>query len=459
MTYMLVAVTAVLVVVLVSGVLLLKRRAPTATNESYTSGAQIANSDRPTLPEAGVLMAESVLPDGGSQDSIWDALENAAVPVGVSYRPVSSTELARYKAVPLNASAQDVIKGLTKLVNPKDPTLYEVYLPKGAELVKAVGRAGFRGFARNAKGIKAQAILVPAGAAAAAGISWPAVALAGTVMALDMAMQAEQRENQKRLFALMDRAEEHRYKDRIAAHRTADQMLSHAVAVMRDGRNPHLEVARKAAYDVFHNAALFLEANRNLLDGIIDEEGEVDFRTLEKRIAGDLTTTEHFFRELQLAREAISIRRRSLIVDAAAHALEDPTNPYEALQELLSAHVADLERAEAISESLTTQLTTLRMKKGRWYDSDKAVGLHEIQIHKLAAPPTPAVDVEPVRILVAPDGEMQQLIPIEGTLEGDGDVVDAGIVETPDGSATIPTAVPADTDPPTEPMESLPTID
>lgn len=458
MTYVLVAVTAVLVVVLGSGVLLLKRRAPTTLNESSTSGAQIATPDRPTLPEAGVLMAESVLPGGGSQVSIWHALDNAAVPVAVSYRPVSSTELARYKAVPLNAGAQDVIKGLTKLVNPKDPTLYEVVLPKGAELVKAVGQAGFRGFARNAKGIKAQAVLVPAGAAAAAGISWPAVALAGTVMTLDMAMQAEQRENQKRLFALMDRAEEHRYKDRIAAHRTADQMLSHAVAVMRDGRNPHLEVTRKAAYDVFHNAALFLEANRDLLDGIIDDEGKADFRTLEKRIGGDLRTTEHFFRELQLAREAISIRRRSLIVDAAAHALEDPTNPYEALQELLSAHVADLERAEAISESLTTQLTTLRMK-GRWYDSDKAVGLHEIQVHNLAAPPTPAVDVEPVRILVTPDGEIQQLIPIEGTAEGDGDVVDAEIVETPDASATIPTAVPADTDPPTEPMESLPTID
>lgn len=423
MTYVLVAVAAVLVVILVSGVLLGKRRPPTATNESSTSGAQIATLDRPTLPDAGVLMAESVLPEGASQVSIWDALENAAVPVAVSYRSVSSTELAQYKAVPLNAGAQDVFKGLAKFVNPKEPTLYEVVLPKGAELVRAVGQAGFRGFARDAKGIKAQAVLVPAGTAAAAGISWPAVALAGTVMALDMAMQAEQRENQKRLVALMDRAEEHRYKDRITAHRTADKMLSHAVAVMRDGGNPHLEVTRKAAYDVFHNAVLFLEGNRDLLDRIIDDEGKVDFRTLEKRIGGDLRATEHFFRELQLSREAIAIRRRSLIVDAAAHALKEPTNPYEALQELLSAHVADLERAEAISESLTTQFTTLRMK-GRWYDSKKAVGLHEMQIHKLAAAPTPAVDVVPVQILITPDGEMQQLIPIEDAAEGEGDARD-----------------------------------
>lgn len=452
MAYGLMAVTAVLVVILGAAVLLLKRRAPKRYEASSALGTELAIPERPTLPASGVLMAESVLPGGGSQAAIWDALDNAAVPVAVSYRPVSSIELARYKAVPVNAGAQDVIKGLAKLVNPKDPTLYEVVLPKGAELVKAVGQAGFRGFARNSKGIKAQAVLVPAGAAAAAGISWPAVAVAGTVMALDMAMQAEQRENQKRLFALMDRAEDQRYKARITAHRTADQMLSHAVAVMRDGRNPQLDVTRKAAYDVFHEAALFLDANRDLLEGIIDEEGKVDFRILEKQIGGDLKTTGHFFRELQLAREAISIRRRSLIVDAAAHALEDPTNPYEALQELLSTHVADLERAEAICESLTKQLTSIPMK-GRWYDSDKAVGLHEIQIHKLAAPPTPPGELEPVRILVTPDGEMQQLIPIEDTAEEGSHVVDAEVIEVQDGSATVPTSLPIDIDPLTAPME------
>lgn len=142
MTYVLIAVAAVLVVILVSGALLRKRRpaTATATNESSTSGAQVATKDRPTLPDAGVLMAESVLPEGASQVSIWDALENAAVPVAVSYRSVSSTELARYKAVPLNTGAQDVMKGLAKFVNPKEPTLYEVVLPKGAKLVRPLAR-------------------------------------------------------------------------------------------------------------------------------------------------------------------------------------------------------------------------------------------------------------------------------------------------------------------------------
>ena len=45
----------------------------------------------------------------------------------------------------MNAAAQQAVVDIIKALDPRSPTLYWAVLPKGAELVKAVGKSGFRG--------------------------------------------------------------------------------------------------------------------------------------------------------------------------------------------------------------------------------------------------------------------------------------------------------------------------
>ena len=102
---------------------------------------------RPEFPPAGLLVPEGVLRSAGSTSAaIWDALEAAAVPVAIEYRPVTASEIAKFRPVPVNATAQQAIVDIVKALDPKSPTLYRAVLPKGAELVKAVGQSGFRAF-------------------------------------------------------------------------------------------------------------------------------------------------------------------------------------------------------------------------------------------------------------------------------------------------------------------------
>ena len=125
-------------------------RRPDVPRTQVASSTQAQIELRPEFPPAGLLVPEDVLRSAGSTSAaIWDALEAAAVPVAVEYRPVTASEIARFRPVPVNAAAQQAMVDIVKALDPKSPTLYKVVLPKGAELVKAVGKSGFRGFSRT----------------------------------------------------------------------------------------------------------------------------------------------------------------------------------------------------------------------------------------------------------------------------------------------------------------------
>jgi hypothetical protein len=297
---------------------------------------------------------------------------------------------------------------IVKALNPRSPTLYRVVLPKGAELVKAVGKSGFRGFSRSA-GKTTHAVLKPVAAGGAIAAGWPVFAVAGTVLAVDMVSQREQLAHQRRVEAILGRQEERHYIERIKDQRSADAQLSRAINLMLDGRNPQLELALKSADDEFHRSKQFLDSFRGVIDGLGEEDGRVDYRRLEETLGGKAKDVDYFVRELHLARAAIAIKRKAIVADAASVALADPSNPYTALRKFLDAEVHQLEQADTAVAELTEQLSVVELK-GRWHNRDKSVAERQAKLRAQIAPAS-VDDTAELLYLATGSGEILQLLP------------------------------------------------
>ena len=405
-------VVAVIAVLAAAGLLWRSTRRPTSAERhpAPATSALTVTESRPEFPEAGLLVPDEVLRVADSSSvAIWDALESAAVPVAVEYFPVSDAEVTRYRTVPINAAAQQSMAEIVKALNPNNPTLYRVVLPKGTELVKAVGTSGFRGFARGGGKVTAQAVLKPVAAGGAIAAGWPIFAVASTVMVVDMVAQRELRAHQRRVETILGRQEERHYIERIKDQRSADAQLTRAISLMLDGHNPNLELALKSAYDEFHRSQQYLDKYRGVIEHLVDADGKVDYRRLEEVLGGKTRDLDYFLRELHMARGAIAIRRKALLADAASVALADPDNPYTALRKFLDSQVHQLEEADAVASTITKQLTEIQLKGG--WSIPKALKKQE-RLRTLAAPPTIDEDVE-LRFLRTASGELVQVIAIE----------------------------------------------
>ncbi|MET4642381.1 hypothetical protein ABID95_002108 [Streptomyces atratus] len=385
-------------------------RGTTTASGGHTSPNAAAEVEvRTEFPPEGLLVPEDVLRSVGSTSgAIWDALEAAAAPVAVEYYPVSEAEVAKFRTGPVNATAQQAMVGIVEALNPKSPTLFRVVLPKGAELVKAAGTSGFRGFSRSG-GKTAHAVLKPVAAGGALVAGWPVLAVAGTVLAIDMVAQREQRAHQRRIEAILSRQEERAYVERITDQRSADAQLSRAISLMLDGGKPNLELALKSADDEFYRSQQFLEKHRGVIDELVDNDGKVDYRRLEETLGGKEKEVDQFIRELHLARAAIAMRRKALITYAASLALADPTNPYAALRRFVGSQVHQLEDADAVATELTERLTQVELK-GRWRDSDKSVATRQERFRAQVSPPKIDGDTE-IRYLMTSSGELLQVLP------------------------------------------------
>jgi hypothetical protein len=408
-------IAVVVIAVLVTAWLLWRfARRPNVPRAQVTSSAAAEIELRPEFPPAGLLVPEGVLQSAGSSSAaIWDALEAAAVPVAVEYFPVTGTEIARFRTVPVNATAQQAIVDIVKALDPRSPTLYRVVLPRGAELVKAVGQSGFRGFSRTG-GKTAHAVLKPVAAGGAVGgalaAGWPVLAVAGTVFAVDMVSQRQQLAHQRRVEAILGRQEERHYIERLTDQRSADAQLSRAISLMLDGRNPHMELALMSADDEFHRSTQFLDRFRGVLDGLRDEDGRVDYRRLEKTLGGGKAKdVDYFLRELHLSRAAIAIKRKALVADAGAHALADPSNPYTALRKFLDAEAHELEQADTAEAELTEQLSAIELK-GRWHNRDKSLAERQAKLRAQIAPAS-VDDTAELLYLATGSGEILQVLP------------------------------------------------
>jgi hypothetical protein len=403
-------IAAIAIALLVTAWLLWRfSRGPNVARAQVPSSTEAQIDVPPEFPPAGLLVPEGVLRSAGSTSAaIWDALETAAVPVAVEYHPVTASEIAKFRSFPVNASAQQAMVNIVKALNPKSPTVYRVVLPKGMELVKAVGQPGFRGFSRTG-GKTAHAIVIPVSAGGAVAAGWPVIAVAGTVMAVDMVSQRQQLAHQRRVEAILGRQEERHYIERIKDQRSADTQLSRAISQMLDDRNPHMELALKSADDEFHRSTQFLDRFQGVIDRLRDEDGRVDYRRLEETLGGKAKDVDHFVRELHLSRSAIAIKRKALVADAASHALADPSNPYTALRKFLDAEAHQLEQADTAVAELTEQLSAIELK-GRWHNRDKSLAERQAKLLARIAPPSVDGTAE-VLFLATGSGEILQLVP------------------------------------------------
>lgn len=358
------------------------------------------------LPSSGLLVSEEVLRSAESGAlSVWDALERATIPIAVEYFPVSEAEVARYRTVPINSAAQQSITHIVQAVNPNQPTLYRAVLPKGAELVRAVGTSGFRGFSRTG-GRTAHAVLKPVAAGGAVAAGWPIFAVAGTVMAIDMVAQRELRAHQRQVVALLARLDERHYVERVKDQRTADAQLTRAISLILDGHTPGLDHALKSAYDEFHRAQQFIEKYERAIQELVGPDGKVDYRELEKLIGKEGEDLDFFF-HLRMARGAVAIRRKALLADAASATFADPDNPYTALRKLLDAQSRELEEAERATLDISARLAEVQLKGG-W--SIAKAAKKQDRIRELASPPDAQGALELLFLRTA-DGDVVQVVP------------------------------------------------
>jgi hypothetical protein len=428
-------VAVVAIVVIVAAWLRWRRSQRTTTNRGSRDTA-LAEA-RPDFPAEGLLVSAEVLRSAGSSPvAVWRALEVAASPIAVEYYPVTDAQIAKLRTVPVNATAQRALVDLVKTVSPKGPTLFRAVLPEGAELVKAVGADGFRGFSRTG-GRTAHAVLTPVAVGGAALAGWPVFAVAAAVTAADVAAQRELRAHQRRVETILGRQEERHYVERITRQKSADAQLTLAISLMLDGHNPQLELARKSADDEFFLAQQFLEKHRGVIDQVADEDGKVDHRRLEEALGGKGKDVDNFIRELHLARAAIAIQRKAIVADAAGRALADPANPYTAFRKSMEAQARELEDAGAMATELAQGLGRIELKgrwrdelTGRWIDSRKSVAARQARLRARVSAPVIGGDAD-VRYLMTSSGEILQVLPSDDDHEPEQPVRDDAVPEEP----------------------------
>lgn len=370
------------------------------------------------LPPSGILVPEAVLSATGAAVSVEEALEVASIPMAFEYHPITDIELTKYKSVPVNPAIQQALTNVVRAVDPKSATLFKVVLPKGAELVRAAGTSGFRGFARGPASISAQAVLYPVGVGGAAVAGWPILAVGASVMALDMLAQREQRVHQRRVETILGRQEKRYVLTRIAVQRTTDKRLSSAISSMLDGKLPDLDVVQQSAGEEFHNADIFLEQTWSTIQSLLASDkasGAIDYRKLEEALGGKTKDLDHFVRELHFARSAVALGRKALLADAAKAAIADPDNPYLAFRKSLEQHAADVKQAESLEAQVTETLITLELT-GRWHETKKSIAGRQIAFRERVTPPR----IDPpdtVQYIALPSGEIHQLVPIDTPFE------------------------------------------
>lgn len=339
------------------------RRGKLTLSRNHRTGEEGITS----LPLRGLLIPEG-LADAVAPDALA-LLEQSATPVTIEYFPLSDLKSQDFELMPVNPMLQKALLDIINLVGRKGETLYRVSLPAGAELVKAVGKIGFRGFSRSG-GKLAHGVFTPVVVGGAAAAAWPIVAVTGSLMVLDGVAQHQQRVHQRIVQSILTRQESRFFDDQLAQQQTLNKRISREIAQIQDGSVVSLEESRTQANLLFTKSQKFLEDTRQNLDKLVSGNSSVDYRKLQTLLGGESKDVDYFFRHLHLAQSAIALEKRAVIAYAASMALQDPDNPYKKLQSVLREEAAEIERSEELISRLNDSLATLEMR-GNWFDQQR----------------------------------------------------------------------------------------
>src|SRR5438094_283272 len=107
---LLVLIIIAVVAIVVAGLYHWRSSGRASATQSNGTSASTSIEARPEFPSSGLLVSEEVLQASGSTSvAIWDALEAAATPLAIEYRPVSRSELVKFRFGPINATAQQAM--------------------------------------------------------------------------------------------------------------------------------------------------------------------------------------------------------------------------------------------------------------------------------------------------------------------------------------------------------------
>ncbi len=355
----------------------------------------------------GVFAYEGVPPLPASNESgLWDLPETARDAIAVHCLAVGPEETLPRRASPVNKATKDAILRVSRTLHLTGPTLFCAHPLSGAPLMCGSGGGLGRFIVRPDGEVSGRNWLNPVGVEEDTVPGWSLLALVTAVMALDMLAQREQRARQRRAEELSWGAERRYHADCIAEQRSADDQLTRAIGLVLDRRDPTLELALKSADDVFHRSLLWLEKHAEVMVHLVGEDGKVDYRQLKRDLGGD---PSGFIRDLHLAHAAIAIRRKALLVAAAARGLTDPLDPYMVFRECFTTQDARINYADAIATALSRSLCTVRLRGG-WPQPSREVRGQEHAIQTMAFPPTIDGDLT-LQFLHDAAGKIFQFVP------------------------------------------------
>jgi hypothetical protein len=231
-------------------------------------------------------------------------------------------------------------------------------------------------------------------------------------MILDQVHQKQQREFQRRVLSILERMESETRDRRFASLHSTDFELSQAIARMLDGRavDGTWESARRIATEEL------LFARRQLVNfrqqaQLVVSDGQADLRYLSKALGGAVQESDPFYADLELARIAIGLGRKTALADAAATAFGRAEEPYSALRTVLEGRFEQVLLTEKAFAGLTQQLAGLELTTT--YFRRHRAGELDMQEVLRAAVARPYIDASASRVelLVLSSGEVRQVQP------------------------------------------------
>lgn len=394
---------------------------PSIVEETMGKGQDVTTENKALVP-VWTLATEAVsLPDVLGDGDMTPArlAELRTVLAALTDSPIAtleahpiSTKRERSGGIPLNAASplaqqlSHLVAQTTKSapstlkVADSGEVLYRMVVPAkvaaqvGKGLVRPMPAAagGFHGALVNSTGIVGQAAFVPvAGKAAAAGAATGSAATVGVaavgagvvtvaaplvLMAVAVGVSAHaDRQRQESIARITDLLEQ-LHEDNLDSERNeldaCRDAIGKATSILLDQGRAGLSLGLdSASYAISKAIERSWDRLRKWQDALVAlPDGPVELGALTKAFPGIDEEGGEFRAHLAIARLAIALKRRVIVLQAVEHAqLEGTDNPFKSFIATLNADDRRVSELEAGINSVLLRLSTLELKRGRGFRS------------------------------------------------------------------------------------------
>ncbi|MGW5524854.1 hypothetical protein [Gordonia sp. NPDC003950] len=316
------------------------------------------------------------------------------------HEPVDhSSGLALSAASPLAQQLSLLVTRTPKVMTDGGETLYRMVIPAKAAaqmsagaltpmVAKAAGTGGIHSALMNGSKVAAHASFVPvsAGKAAAAGaaagsagtagvavtgaaaltVAAPLVLMAVAVAASAHAEQKRQRAIE-RITDLLEKLQADKLADEQHALEGCKSAIDKASSIVLDKGQLGVSLGLDSAVNVIDTAVVRAKDRiakwERALKALTDDR--VELGKLTKEIPGLDTSESEFYVHVQLARTAIEMKRRTLVLQAVEHAQADEGNPFERFLQSLRTEEREVDALADRLQAVLARLSTLQLDRSR----------------------------------------------------------------------------------------------